>query len=238
MRIGLYGLVSAVMLASAAGPGCSSSGGTGGTGGSSSTGGSTGKGGGTNTGGAGGAAGGTGTGGSAGKGGGAGASGAGAVTTLNGSTALNALSATQATQLCNDTYAYFGTAIPQATTCKWRALTYGASSSAPDNTTLETKCTQQQTACLQGGDPWATNDGCNDVPSTCTATVAEYSACISDEVAAFIQVVDGFPMCSSLMMSNTSAIMDAEAGGTTPASCTSLANKCPDLTPVDPLSPQ
>jgi hypothetical protein len=31
--------------------------------------------------------------------------------------------------------------------------------------------------------------------------------------------------------------MNAEAG-TMPASCVSLANKCPDLTPVDPIIPQ
>jgi len=230
MRIGLIGLVSAV-LASMTATGCSSSGGTGGTGGSTGTGGTTGTGGATGT---------AGSGGGGGKAGSPGTGGAGGspVTTLDGATAVNALTTAQATQLCNDTYAYFGAAIPQATTCKWKALTYAASSSAPDNTTLQTKCTQQLTACTQGGDPWATNDGCNDIPSTCTATVSEYAACITDEVSAFIQTVTGFPMCSSLMMSNTSGIMDAEAGGTTPASCASLANKCPDLTPVNPIIPQ
>jgi hypothetical protein len=218
MRQGLFQLVSATMLASMAIAACSSSGGAGGAGGSSSSGGAGGTGGSSSSGGTGG--------------------GASPVTSLTGSKAVNALTPVEATQLCNDTYAYFGSAIPKATTCKWKALTYGASSSAPDNPTLQQKCTTQETACTQGGDPWATNSGCNDIPATCTATVAEYSACISDEVAVFIQSVNGFPMCASLVMSNVPAIMDAEAGGNTPASCTSLGNKCPDLTAVNPLIPQ
>src|SRR4051812_20079132 len=73
-----------------------------------------------------------GTGGSPSSGGTGGAGGAGSsVTTLGGTKAVNALTAAEATQLCNDTYAYFGSAIAKATTCKFRGLAYGASSSAP-----------------------------------------------------------------------------------------------------------
>jgi hypothetical protein len=37
----------------------------------------------------------------------------------------------EATQLCNDAYAYFGHAISRATSCKWKGLAYAISSSAP-----------------------------------------------------------------------------------------------------------
>jgi hypothetical protein len=141
----------------------------------------------------------------------------------------------EATQLCNDTYAYFGSAIPKATICRWKGLAYGVSSSAPTDAVLQQKCTMQETSCQQAADPWADNPGCNSIPSTCTATVAQYSACISAEVESFIQTVGGFPMCASLMMSGTSAIVDAQTAPP-PASCASLMNTCPDLYPPSPLN--
>ena len=218
MRNGLIGLVSALVLASVAGAACSSNGGTGGTGGSS------------NGGGTGGTSAGGGTGGAAGTGGGSASS----VTTLAGGTAVNALSPTQVIQLCDDTYAYFGTAIPKATTCKWRGLSYAASSSAPSQSVLQQNCTNKETAC-QPTDPWADNLGCNDIPTTCTATVAQYAACISDEVAAFIQAVNALPVCTALTSAGTAAIVNAQTANP-PPSCASLMDTCPELYPPGPFN--
>lgn len=217
MRKGLIGFVGGMVLVSIATvtAGCSSGGATGGTGGSTGNGGTTGGGGTTGTGGTGG--------------------GATSVTTISGTTALNALTPAQTTQLCDDTYAYFGTAISKATTCRWRGLAYGASSSAPTDAQLQSNCTNKETSCQGSADPWADNLGCNDIPSTCAATVAQYSACISDEVAAFIQLVGGFPMCSMLMRSNASEILNAIAAPP-PASCASLTDACPELSPPGPLN--
>ena len=92
----------------------------------------------------------------------------------------------------------------------------------------------QESNCSQGGDPWASNFGC-DIPAACAATVADYSACIRDEVAAFLQTVNALPMCPSLLMSDTSAIVNAQ-NADAPASCASLMNTCPDLTPASPLT--
>jgi hypothetical protein len=225
MRNGLIGLVSGMVFASMATVACSSGGGSGGTGGSTGSAGSSGSAGSVGTGG-------TSSGGGAGGGAGGGS---GAVTTISGSKALNALTPTEVTQLCDDTYAYFGSAIPKATTCRWRGLAYGASSSAPTDAQLQTSCANKETSCQGSADPWADNLGCNDIPSTCAATVAQYSACISDEVAAFIQLVNGFPMCSALMRSNASDILNAIAAAP-PASCASLMNTCPELSPPGPLN--
>jgi hypothetical protein len=217
--LGIVGLASAVVFASVAIAACSSDDSTGSTGGGAGSGGTVGTGGSSNSGGA------------------AGSDGGGSsVTTVSGTKAVNALAAAEVTQLCNDTYAYFGTAIPKATTCKWKGLSYAASSSAPSQTVLQQNCTNQQNACQQGGDPWANNPGCNAIPSSCAATVAQYSACISDEVAAFSQLVDQFPMCAALTLSDSAAINNALGSGMMPASCTSLADACPDLTPPTPLS--
>jgi hypothetical protein len=182
-----------------------------------------------------------GAGGTAGSGGGsasadAGGGGGSAVTGLSGTRALNTLTATEATQLCDDTYAYFGTAIPRATECRWKGLSYAASSSAPSQAVLQQNCTNQENACLQADGGVISNPGCGDIATTCTATVADYSACITDEVAAFDQTVNGLPACSALTTAGTSAIFDAQTGGTPPASCTSLSNACPTVYPPSPLT--
>ena len=127
MRDGLIGLVSGIVLVSLAGAtACSSGGGSGANGGSTGTGGTS-SGGGTSGGGTG--------------GGGNGST----VTTISGTTALNALAPAEVAQLCDDTYAYFGSAIPKATTCRWRGLAYGASSSAPTDAQLQSNCASKET---------------------------------------------------------------------------------------------
>ncbi|HVV51473.1 MAG TPA: hypothetical protein VHO06_17525 [Polyangia bacterium] len=213
--------------------GCSSAGGGNvGTGGSSNAGGATGTGGSSATDGAAG----RGTGGSSATGGATGTgTGGSAVTTLSNNKAINALTAAEGTQLCNNTYAYFGSAIPQATTCKWQGLAYAVQSSAPSDTVLQQQCTKQLNSCQQAADPWANNPGCNTLPADCTATVAQYSTCISDEATAFMQTVSGLPTCATVTMSSTSSITDAQLAAP-PASCASLMDACPDLYPPSPLN--
>ena len=130
MRNGLFGLMSALLLASTmAAAGCTSSvaatgsGGSTGSGGATSSGGSSSSGGAVSSGGSSSSGGTAGTGGTAGRGGtvgsggsstGGGAGGGSSVTTLSGSKPLGTLTPTEATQLCDDTYTYFGQAIRQA----------------------------------------------------------------------------------------------------------------------------
>src|SRR5450432_946164 len=112
--------------------------------------------------------------------GGSGGSGmVGSVTTLNESKPLGSLSPMDAAELCSDTYAYFGRGISQSTLCKWAGLTYGVSSSAPSDSQLEQNCASQEAMCLQAG---AAAPSCSPIPAGCTATVAQYNACIADEV--------------------------------------------------------
>lgn len=204
------------------GSGGQSGSGSGGSGGSNS-GGTTASGGvaagGTNaSGGGGGAGGATGTG---------GATGGSSVTALSGTKALGTLTPDEAAQLCDDTYAYFGKAITQATTCKWKALSYATSSSAPTEAKLQQNCSSKETSCLAGSGATG-NPGCNDIPSTCTATVAEYAACISDEATNFTQTVSGLPMCGAFTSTGTDAVW-AAMGADFPGRCQPLITKCPDL---------
>ena len=120
------GMAMALTFTTAA-AGCSSGGANGGSGGTVGSGGGVGSGGRIGSGGS--------------VAGGAGAGGA--ITTLNGSRSLGSLSPAEATQLCNDTYAYYSRAISQATLCKEAGLAFGVSSSAPTDAQLEQNCQSQ-----------------------------------------------------------------------------------------------
>jgi hypothetical protein len=218
MRQGLIGLMTTVLLASTLVIGaCSSTSNNGGTGGSSGTGGSaTGAGGG-----------------SSGAGGGGGTS----VTGVSGTKAITALGAAEATQLCNDTYSYFDTAIPRAMACKWNGLSRAASSSSRTQDDLQKGCALAENGCLQSDAGAFANPGCGDIPTkSCTATVMQYATCIADEVAAFKQTVNGLPECNVATLADTSPIFDALGGGTPPASCASLADACPALIIPSPFT--
>lgn len=232
MRNGLVGLASAMVLTTTmviAGCNNSSSSNSGGTGGaSSSSGGTVAKGGSTGSGGA------TGKGGSSGKGGQAGGAGAGGpVTTIGGGKTLDSLTADEAAQLCKDTYAYFGTGIPWSTICKWTGISCAMNSSAPTDALLRDYCKGPENACLQSSAGAITTPGRCSVISRCTATVDQYTACIRDEVASFIPLVDGLSACSALTSADKAAFYSVLSGDP-PASCEALEDKCSGVYPPIP----
>jgi hypothetical protein len=244
MRNGLSGLARAMLLApaiSTAGCGFSGSDGNGGTGASSGatsdtggaagTGGAVGVGGGVSTGGAVGS-GGVGTAGVAGTGGCS--SGVDPITSLCGTTSLSALTPAEATQLCDDTYAYFGSTISNDVACKWKGLSFAISSSAPTEDQLRANCTSKESSCLL--DPataLANNPGCNSFPANCVATVADYSACVQERAAGFTQTVSGIQDCDVLTFDGLNPVWDALGALPTPT-CTFDAT-CAGLYPPNPL---
>jgi hypothetical protein len=167
-----------------------------------------------------------GTGASGGSGGGS------SVTTLSGATTLSSLTPADSTKLCNDTYAYFRTAITNEMACKWKGLSFATSSSAPTEEQLKANCTEKETGCL--ADPNAAlsgNPSC-DIPTGCMATVAEYSTCVEALVARFNQTVAGLSSCAALTKVGTDGVWAAQAG-TPPPSC--MFSNCSGLYPPDPL---
>jgi hypothetical protein len=169
-------------------------------------------------------------GGSAGTGGGGGGD---SFTTLSGTATLSTLTAADATRLCDDTYAYFRTAISTENACKWRGLSFATSSSAPTQEQLRANCAEKETQCL--ADPataFASSAGCSPFPSNCGATVAEYSSCVKDMVAGFNPTVTAIAGCDVLTSQDTDAVW-AALGAAAPASCSFSA--CPGLFPPNPL---
>ena len=223
MRTGLIELASALVLVSTmAAAGCSE-GGSGTTGTAGSAGGATGTAGsaGGTTGTAGSMGGTTGTGGSA---------GGGSVTSISGSKTLGSLTAAESDQLCNDTKAYFMTAISKANSCKFSALSNAASTSAPYDTVLRTNCTSMETSCNASATmgPGASTS-CFPPAATCTATVAQYSACISDQAALLNQSASTLPSCAAVRLADITPIFGAVEALYQVPGCMALMTACPEF---------
>jgi hypothetical protein len=72
---------------------------------------------------------------------------------------------------------------------------------------------------------------CSGPKPTCTATVREYEACVTDSVAIFQQFVDQTPACKDMKLSDVH-VNDAGPSDPmiqNPASCEALKAKCPEL---------
>lgn len=220
--LGVAGIALSMMLVST----LSASGCGGGSGGGSGSGGTGGGAAGTG----GGTGGGGGMGGSAGPGGSGGGA-AGSVTSINGSTPLNMLTADQKTQLCEqDVIAYYMAAITKANSCRWVALFDAASSSSPTDAALQNNCTQRENVCNQSSDagPGKTTQ-CLPIPADCTATVAQYAACVADGAAVLNQSATSLPSCSALTRADITSIFNANDALNMPPACMPLATACPAL---------
>ena len=215
MRTGLIELAIALLLVSTtAAAGCSES-----NNGGSGTAGSTGSAGSTGNAGSGG-----GSTGNAGSGGGS------SVTTISGSKALGTLTMAESDQLCAETKAYFMGSISKANSCKFSALSNAASTSAPSDAVLRTNCTSMETSCNASDvmGPGSTTS-CFPPPTTCTATVAQYSACIAEGAALLTQSANALPSCSMVRLADISPIfMAVEALYQVPG-CMPLTTACPDF---------
>ena len=151
------------------------------------------------------------------------------VTTLSGTKALNALTTDEVTQLCDDTFTYYGSAIGRATICKWKGVLFATQSSAPTEQALRQNCTAKEQPCLADtASPWPF-PSCSEIPTDCTKTVAEYSVCVRDYAVWLIQKVSEVPACDAF----TSAYWDPVwtiVGADQPVSC----QFCPSYYAPDP----
>lgn len=163
--------------------------------------------------------------------------GTGSVTTLSGTKALNGLSASESTQLCADSQAYVGRAISRPDACKSVAVLLTLIGSPASDAEAQMQCASAYNQCLASpstatGQP----DSCDPIPANCTATVAQYSACVTDDITATNQAFGAFPKCSALTLTSLAATNPGNLSTTPPASaaCMTFATACPDFKPPVP----
>jgi hypothetical protein len=165
---------------------------------------------------------------------GCGGSSSGGVTSVPGTKTLKDLTPAELATLCSDSANYFRTHV--TSTCKLAGFTVAALAAGFNPTItdaqLQALCNQGVASCNSGGgaDAGSSSQTCDPPPATCTATVSEYSACLTDDAAAINSAFGSIPSCSSLTRASlTASSADAGTGptATTPASCTTLETKCP-----------
>jgi hypothetical protein len=153
------------------------------------------------------------------------------VTNLCGAAPLNTLSAMESVQLCNDTSDYIASAIGRATGCKYVGIVAAASNSSPTEEQLQAACSVSEGACNQDATiagPGA-NTLCGQIPPTCTATVEQYSACVTDEAELFDQGATELVSCSMLTFGNLSAAYDVPTAASAAPSCMAIKTACPNF---------
>jgi hypothetical protein len=203
--------------------GCGSSGGTSGTGGSTGGGGT-----------------GSGKGGASGSGKGGTTGGGGAFTTsVPAGTKVTGLTTAQAAQLCNDIESYFdNTFLPSV--CQASSSLPGLEDAYFDllqnptasNTELQTVCASdaQDGGCSDFVDGGTGSCDISDVPSTCQATVGDYTTCINDMTTADVQLYATLPTCSSVTAASLKAFFEADGGSSfdapEPTSCSKFDATC------------
>lgn len=163
--------------------------------------------------------------------GGGGTGSAGAVTSVNGTKPLNTLTAAESTQLCKDSGAYVGRAVSKVNACKALALVLTALGSPTTEAQARATCASIYTPCLSAPAASSSMDTCDSIPATCTATVAQYSACFSDQIVALNQVLAASPSCGTITLADLSdnGTGGGADGGTEPtsAACMTFETACP-----------
>lgn len=151
------------------------------------------------------------------------------VTSLCSEAPLNALTPAEQVQLCSETGAYVAGAVDRAVSCKYVAIVASASSSAPTEAEMQAACSAREMACNQ--DDTIMGAGamtqCSAIPMTCSATVAQYSACVLDQAVVFEQGATALTSCAMLTLANLSTVYDVPMAATNAPGCMALKTACP-----------
>jgi hypothetical protein len=173
---------------------------------------------------------------------GGGGGGSGFSTSVPPGTPLNKLSASDATKLCMDTGTFVNAQVKadlgnKAFECRVASddVALNSATATTTDAMLQQACQEFYQTCLTTPIPADAGVGdfedtsstdCSTAPTdvaSCTATVAQYSACVSETVTD-IQII--FPACNQL--TTTSLSVDAGASATGPA-CTTFYALCPSF---------
>ena len=163
-----------------------------------------------------------------GKGGGAAGGATNFVSSLPGGLILGALSDAQIQQLCEEAGRYYtalGSALQEGA-CRSAGISAALIAKAATDAEVRESCQGSYASCI--AQPIGTSSlDCNDRPdSNCSASVAEYAACLDDSSEALRTQLNGLPSCQSLTAASLPALAAGGAPGASPA-CATFVQKCP-----------
>lgn len=144
-------------------------------------------------------------------------------TSVPGNKPISTLTPAERGQLCTDIgqWAMSGAFLTDGCNATaWLATSLAASGDTTmTDADLQTTCQMLYSACVAGG----VTTNCNQVPATCTATVSEYTRCLSDSVDA----LGGLPPCSAVTRASLPTVVAGLTSQPTSAACTALQRMCP-----------
>ena len=150
----------------------------------------------------------------------------GSFTSVSSSQVLGSLSDADAQTFCMDLGK--SSAFEAVTEFECRADGLLAALVTTDNTdaSVQAACQSAYTDCVSSSGMLM----CQNKPSTaCMATVGEYESCVNDEAAAVKGASAQLPMCSALKAATLQATLEALPQTTSPSSCATVAQKCPEI---------
>ncbi|MEI9942570.1 MAG: hypothetical protein WDO69_35600 [Pseudomonadota bacterium] len=145
---------------------------------------------------------------------------------VSGDKQLGALTDQEFQGVCKNLSDYFSSGAVgkgfEEFTCRFEGLLAGVA--AQTDAELQAACKATYDQCVAA--PTTTTETCTKPDASCTATVAEYDACVNDSAKALTTLANSIPSCDKLTMASLGmiAVDDSTA---TPASCTTLQTKCP-----------
>jgi hypothetical protein len=143
---------------------------------------------------------------------------------------LTALTDAEKASVCQKLSAYFSSPAVSKSfeefLCRAESAAFALFSNPQTDAALQAACKPLYDQCIAA--PVMTSESCDvqQVSSTCTATVAEYDACMNDFAKGLDQVLAAIPSCDKLTLASAS---QSPSGPSTPASCQTLQAKCPDV---------
>jgi hypothetical protein len=153
--------------------------------------------------------------------------------TLDGGTEFGQLTQTQLQTFCNEVDSFDTSSGQDADLQKLLCLLAGVLSaevaSPLTDANVRSVCTATYNQCL--AQPPTQAFTCPTTASLvgCTATVAEYSACINDDAKAEIMAFQALPSCGELTVASLQSDAGASPGVPLPASCQTIEQNCPTL---------
>lgn len=153
------------------------------------------------------------------------------VTGFCGAASLNTLTEAEELQLCNDTGDYAAGAISRAAGCKYVAIVAAASNSSPTEAELQSACSARESACNQDDTVMrpGENTQCSRIPTTCSATVEQYAACVMAASVVFEQSASALTSCSSLTFGNLTTVYEVPTAASDAPGCMAIKAACPNF---------
>ena len=148
---------------------------------------------------------------------------------LPGDKVLGTLTDDESAALCkkiSDSFAD-GTTVAKSVedfTCRFSSILSALFMTPATDAALQAQCKSMYDTCIAG--PSTSTETCKKPDATCTATVAEYDACVNDQLKALSQLGNILPTCDKITLASASTLLTG-SGTETPASCQTVETKCP-----------